>query len=274
MKWLQNILVGLLFFGALAIIGHFTIFSTSGPFAASGSRMVLYFDNADGIKDGSKVTVLGVSSGSVSNVALVPVNRDNRVVAYDSKEIVGQRVAITVELVRPVVFYKNYAVAIKSESLLGGKLVAIDPGTALDRKTQKPLERLDIKSYTPGELKQQSTTALDMEIKRRSLAPQLAAFNDLQGTTTGDPVAGLAEILEDNRGNVKRTLDNIAQITDKINTGRGTVGRLINDDELHRNASTLLTDAQIVIKELRESLEDTREQAPVTSFIRAALTAF
>ena len=274
MKWLQNILVGLLFFGALSIIGHFTIFSSSGPFAKTGSRMVLYFDNADGIKEGSKVTVLGVSAGSVGAISLVSVDKDNKVVPYESKAIVGQRVAITVELRRPVVFYRNYSVAIKSESLLGGKLVAIDPGTAIDRKTQKPLERLDIKSYTPEELKRESTTALDLEIRRRSLPPQLAAFNDLQGTTTGDPVAGLAEILEDNRGNVKRTLDNIAQITDKINTGRGTVGRLINDDELHRNASTLMTDAQIVIKELRESLEDTREQAPVTSFIRAALTAF
>ncbi len=274
MKWIQNILVGLLFFGALAIIGHFTIFSSSGPFAASGSRMVLYFDNADGIKEGSKVTVLGVPAGSVSDVSLVPVDKDNRVVPFQSPATVGQRVAITIEVRRPVVFYRNYAVAIKSESLLGGKLVAIDPGTAIDRKTQKSFDRMEIPSYTPDELKRQSTTALELEMKRRSLAPQLAALNDLQGTTTGDPVAGLAEILEDNRGNVKRTLENIAQITDKINTGRGTVGRLINDDELHRNASTLMTDAQVVIKELRESLEDTREQAPVTSFIRAALTAF
>lgn len=274
MKLLQNLLVGLLFFGALAIVGHFTIFSTSGPFASQGSNMVLYFDNADGIKAGSKVTVLGVPSGSVADVALVPVDKENRVVPYNSPETVGQRVAITVELRRPVVFYKNYAVAIKSESLLGGKLVAIDPGTALDRKTQKPFERVEIKAYSPQDLANLDTTALDQEMKRRALSPQMAAFTDLQGTTAGDPVAGLAEILEDNRGNVKRTLDNLAQITDKVNNGKGTVGRLINDDELHRNASTLLTDAQIVIKELRESLEDTREQAPVTSFIRAALTAF
>ncbi len=74
--------------------------------------------------------------------------------------------------------------------------------------------------------------------------------------------------------NVRITLENLRDITDKVNKGQGTLGILINDDELHRNASTLLSDAQIVVREVREGLEDTREQAPVNSFVRAALTAF
>ena len=81
-------------------------------------------------------------------------------------------------------------------------------------------------------------------------------------------------MISENRRNVRETIENIRSITGKINNGNGTLGLLVNDDELHANANTLVTDAQTVVNELRESLEDTREQAPVTSFVRAALTAF
>ena len=56
-------------------------------------------------------------------------------------------------------------------------------------------------------------------------------------------------------------------ITEKIDTGQGTLGKLINENRVHDSTDGL-------IKELRDAIEDTREQAPVTSFIRAALTAF
>ena len=42
---------------------------------------------------------------------------------------------------------------------------------------------------------------------------------------------------------------------------------MINEDTIHADTGKL-------IKELRDAVEDSREQAPVTSFIRAALTAF
>lgn len=275
-KVLQNLVVGTLFFGALAIVAHFTIFSESGPFASRGKQMVLYFSNADGIKVGSRVTVLGVPSGSVVDVALVPVDADNRRVPSDSPRRVSHKVAVTIELKQDVIFYENYRVAIKGESLLSDKMVAIDPGFAIDGRTGQRYARVDIFSVSARELEENKTTALEEELRHRETAVQRGEkpFVDLQGEAASDPVAGISELIEENRENVRLTLDNIASITGKINRGRGTIGRLVNDDDLHRNANTLLTDAQIVVKELRESLEDTREQAPVTSFLRAALTAF
>ena len=57
------------------------------------------------------------------------------------------------------------------------------------------------------------------------------------------------------------------EISDKINYGQGTIGKLINKDNIHAQTDQL-------VKELRETIEDAREQAPITSFIKAALTAF
>ncbi len=272
MTWLQNVMVGLLFFGALFMVGFFTIVSQSGPFATRGNQMLLFFDNAEGIKEGSRVTVLGVPSGLVDSVDLVSVDEADRVVADDDGARVGQRVAITIELRKEVVFYENYEVAIKNESLLSGKVISINPGSAAAGARGVPTPEIKVLSLPTSELASRGQTALDYFIENReSLAGDTA---ELQGESAGDPVAGIAELISENRGNVRETIANVRDITQKINEGRGTLGLLVNDDELHRNANTLVTDAQTVVKELRESLEDTREQAPVTSFVRAALTAF
>lgn len=269
MNWLQNITVGIMFFGALILVGYFTIVSESGPFADAGRRMVFYFDHADGIKEGSRVTVLGVPSGTVVGVDLIAVGRDGEIVEENSPEAVRHRVAITIELKSPVVFYENYNISIKNESLLSGKIVSIDPGSATLNQDGYRARPIPVFSVEASVLTSSGKSALEYSHSDRS-----SSHVELQGSSSGDPIAGFSEILSENRDDVRQTIRNIAEITDKINRGNGTVGLLINDDELHRNASTLVNDAQVVVRELRESLEDTREQAPVTSFVRAALTAF
>ena len=81
-------------------------------------------------------------------------------------------------------------------------------------------------------------------------------------------IAGaLTALIEDNRENIHDSIRNIRDITAKINRGQGTVAKLINEDRIYSQTDEL-------VKELRETIEDAREQAPITSFIRAALTAF
>lgn len=229
--------------------------------------MVLYFDNADGIKTGARVTILGVPAGTVVGLDLVSVDEKNQPAEDGSG--VAQRVAVTIELRRPVKFYSNYQIAVKNETILSGKIIAIDPGSSRPGPDGQVPKTVDVLSPSTTDLKREGKTALQY-----TLAKGGGAFVNLQGESSGDPLAGLSEMISENRGDIRRTLNNVAEITQKINQGKGTIGLLVNDDELHRNANTVITDAQIVVRELRESLEDTREQAPVNSFLRAALTAF
>lgn len=271
MNWIQNIIVGTLFFTSLTILGYFTIVSDNGPFASTGIHMLVFFDNAEGIKVGSRVTVLGVPMGKVADINLVAVDKNNRPVAEDSPQRVGQRVAVTLELKRPIVFYENYEIALKNETLLSGKVITIDPGSAGVHSDGSPIETIPVQFLDPDELVRGDSNAF----QQRLLDPDGGlTFVDIQGESPGDPLAGLSEIIDENRDDVKKTIENVAEITEKINNGHGTLGLLVNDDKLHRNANTLISDAQITVREMRESLEDTREQAPVNSFIRAALTAF
>ncbi len=130
--------------------------------------------------------------------------------------------------------YENYKILLKNRSALGGRIVVLFPG--------KP--RLKEKSFELVE-----------------------NYENLRGSTIGDPFSIVAELIQDNRDNISMTIDNIRAITGKINSGRGTLGKLINDDKMHRETGK-------VLEEIQDTIEDVREQAPITSFIRAALTAF
>ncbi len=272
MRVFQNFVVGVLFAGSLGLVGYFTVVSESGPFARQGKQLVLYFDHAEGVKPGTKVTVLGVPAGTVTDIELVSVDEQDRPVPDDSEKRTRQIVAITVELKKPVVFYSNYRISLKNESILSGKVVAIDPGTSRVRSGLAP-QRLRVVWVDPREAMQRGQTASQYTLEAL-MADSETGRAVLRGQNAGDPVAGLAEMISENREDVRRTIQNVAEITEKINNGRGTIGLLINDNQLHENATTLVTDARLVVREMRESLEDTREQAPVTSFLRAALTAF
>lgn len=254
MKIVQFILVGTLFFGAMAVVGYFTIITDGGPLKKETHSMKVYFPNGEGIKIGNKVTVQGVPYGYVSKVNLVQVDASGNILG-DTEEGTGTRVEVLLTIPAPIKLYENYDIRIKNESLLSGRVIAIDPGTA---------KEFDPKSnqFLPG----------GKEYKLVDLSESKAV--QLKGRTNEDPLVSLSELIAENRVDIRKTISNVADITTKVNEGKGTLGRLINQDDIHSNVNTTLTDAQIVLRELREGLEDTREQAPVTSFIRAALSAF
>jgi phospholipid/cholesterol/gamma-HCH transport system substrate-binding protein len=56
-------------------------------------------------------------------------------------------------------------------------------------------------------------------------------------------------------------------VTEKVNKGQGTLSKFVNDDAIFRETKALL-------KEVRESVEDLREQAPINSFIGVVFSAF
>ena len=63
------------------------------------------------------------------------------------------------------------------------------------------------------------------------------------------------------------SLTNIEAISRKISEGDGTIGMLVNDD-------TVYEDLRVAIGELKGTIEDMREQAPLSAFISAIGVAF
>ena len=63
------------------------------------------------------------------------------------------------------------------------------------------------------------------------------------------------------------SMANIRSITDKVGSGEGTLGKLVNDDEIYNEARKLLS-------ELRAAIDDMRETSPVTTFSTIFFGAF
>ncbi len=143
-------------------------------------------------------------------------------------------VIVTLKLYKHFPMYENYRIKIASESALGGKYISIFPGE---------------------------------HVKGGKTYAEIESRTNLKGISGDDPIASISALVEENRENLYKTINNIQIITGRISSGQGTLGKLVNEGKMYDNANDLVTD-------LREAIEDSREQAPITSFIRAALTAF
>lgn len=58
--------------------------------------------------------------------------------------------------------------------------------------------------------------------------------------------------------NLKFTMNNLRELSTKLNTGQGTLGKLINDD-------TMFRDIQVVVKKADRALDGFGEQGPITA---------
>jgi phospholipid/cholesterol/gamma-HCH transport system substrate-binding protein len=151
-------------------------------------------------------------------------------------DLVGEEgtVRVVMQVTKKITMYGNYQIKIKNEGVLGSRYVGINPGKKYD----------DNRQYA-----------------------EVESYDDLRGYPLADPLALLAELIDENRPNIYGAIASIRSIAQKIDEGRGTLGKLVNENRVHDSTENL-------IKEIRDAIEDTREQAPVTSFLRAALTAF
>lgn len=130
--------------------------------------------------------------------------------------------------------YSNYRIFITSESAIGGKQIRIYPGSESD-DSGHVFEQIHIDQPLIGTLR--------------------------------DPIETINVILNENRDNIRVAVANLRVFSEKLNSNKGTLSKLLSDDTIAEQTSTLL-------EQLKDTVEDAREQAPVTSFIRAALMAF
>ena len=185
-------------------------------------------------KDSYRITVVFPTVIGLEKTDKVKVN--GVTAGYVEKiELSGYKVRVTLKMFQNFTMYENYDVRIKTQAALGGKHVGIYTGTPKNKNGTKKFKIVETRTGLPG--------------------------------TVDDPLASISKLIDDNRENIFAAIKNIKEITDKLNRGKGTLGQLINQDKIHNNAGDL-------VKDIRDAIEDTREQAPVTSFIRAALTAF
>ena len=243
-------------------------------------KVTVQFGNVAGLDEKTAVRVAGVSVGKVSKIrlvegkALVDVDLDPDVAlrqgasaSIESRGLLGEKY---VELV-PGPF--GAAPLPDNAVIVGGVPVSFDEITKLARDIE-----VDIKSITTS-LKEsiggpegeerladivQNMRLISQEVRamvetnRVGVDATIANFRAFS-SAMNDLVARVDSIVASNEGNVsgglsnireiseklQTTTDNLNQITGRIREGEGTVGKLVQTDETHKN----LNDALVAVKE-------------------------
>jgi phospholipid/cholesterol/gamma-HCH transport system substrate-binding protein len=242
----QSFRVGLFFLLGVALVWvTFETLSDGKLFAPRSHTLVAGFDDLRQLKAGDEVRMAGVKVGSVLKTQLAG-HRGQAVLQIDPNIDIATDATATIAM----------------SGLIGGNYVSIGIGTAglpplgdgAEIKTQESPDLNTIMAQLGG---------LGKDLQS-SLGSFTAAFN-------GDPKAGggimqkLDRLVTENTARINATMANLQQITDKINRGDGTIGRLVNDPKLHdellatvdeikaaaTQAKELVANAQAVIAQVK-----------------------
>lgn len=83
-------------------------------------------------------------------------------------------------------------------------------------------------------------------------------------TSLSDAGINVSGVFGDNKENVKSIVTSTKEISDKVNQGDGTLGKLINDP-------TLFNDAKRAVNQIEESFEENQEQTVLRTFLGVVL---
>ena len=97
------------------------------------------------------------------------------------------------------------------------------------------------------------------------------SYNDLKASLANirqvteklnDPKSGFGRLLSQDStlvGDLEVAAANIRSITEKLENGDGTLGKLVNDD-------SVATELEAAIKDVRQIIDNMRDTAPITTF--------
>jgi phospholipid/cholesterol/gamma-HCH transport system substrate-binding protein len=210
--------VGIFFFLGILFLGglSFWVDDESTLFRSGGSYYFIRLPSADGVQEGSQVFLAGMVAGRVTKISLL-------------EDGTGVRVIFTLK--------KDFHLREDSEANLPSNSL-LSNGRSLELTLGTPGAReLPIRTEPPGVevTRVKPTYSMDSVIARAASA--------LDSIKVAAPA-------------IKETADNLSSITKKIDSGEGTLGKLVNDPKLYNE----LTSAAVKIDEGMASLKNIATQ--------------
>ena len=242
----QTARVGLFFLLGLALTWvTFETLRGGKVFKDQGYNLIAGFESLKELKEGDEVRMAGVKIGEVEKTRLA-----------------GRRAEAVLRISHKVRIKSDATASIIMAGLIGTNYIGIDLGT--DAAPELP-DGAEIKTTTTPDLNSVMSQIGDLGKKLEG------ALGDLTGSLKGDG-GGLAGVIQkvdllvtENRESISKTTANLQSITDKVNKGEGTLGKLINDPSLHNEviatlgeikkgaaeAKTFIANAQSIVDEVK-----------------------
>jgi phospholipid/cholesterol/gamma-HCH transport system substrate-binding protein len=234
----------------LFTLGLFLIGDRRGLFESS-FEVYAEFYRVSGLENGAGVRVAGMEAGEVESIQ-VPPGPSRRF-----------RVKLRVrEDLHPIVRTDSVA-SIQNDGLVGNKFLQIDTGT--DKAPPVP-DGGTIASREPFEfadlLKQMSDT---IALVNTTIADLKGDVENALGTVSAT-VKDAQALLDEVGNDVTRITEAGARIAadtravmEGVRAGRGTVGKLLNDDELYQQAKGMVQEGEKILSNLREATEQANQ---------------
>ncbi len=200
------------------------------------------FEEGYNLVSGSRVTLLGTDIGSVTDVLLT---KDNKVKV---------RVKVLAEYASRI--RANSVATVESPTVIGSEYINIRPGTS--KAAAIPPEGL-----IPTKEKKKFTEYLE----EYEIGAKLEHISKIL-----EDLALITDQLKDPKGPFFGTFSNLQQITGTVESGEGSLGRLIKSDELYEHMDTFVATLQetadylvragVNIEKGSEHLEKATREAP------------
>lgn len=217
--------VGFFFLGGILLFVGFIEATVGSGLFSRGYRVWAEFPDVQGLSTGAQVRVSGVKAGAVREIRLA-----------------DDRVRVGLEIDRGITLHQDALARLDFQALSGARFVTIDRGSP---GTPKIGADATIRSESAAGISQMVDELDKVGQSLRGLADSLNENQDRLITTVN-------AMLEENRQGLAQTVKNLGGITDKLNSGQGTLGKLLLDPTLYEEATATLAS-------LRESFGDVRK---------------
>lgn len=243
--------VGALVIGVSALIGIMSLRVAEGPgLFNTGRKYHFTMDDAGGVVKGSAVKMAGIKVGTIDDIVLV-----------DGKA------RIELSLDKNVPMTKSVKAELRTDGILGDKHVEIVPGSPQDEVLKEGSELPSVSSgggldkmvsqiselmtnLNKATKDGDSTTMLGRIVMNiEKITHDLSEITGENKNKVGEIVDNLRELTstlkehidDETMARLDRTVQNIEEITTRINKGEGTIGRLINDEETVEELNSAIT---------------------------------
>lgn len=245
----RQMLLGAFFVIVLGILGYFTLFLTDFSLFKNEHPVVVQFADANGLRQGDAVLVAGLRRGRVKSLV------------FDDSGPVEQRITATLKMDQRLELRQGFTIVIQDSTLLGGKVVLIDPGPAgapsvdSDQPLRGGVARNALNAL--GDLVDENRESFTRIIKNLDVVlADLQEGKGAVGRLLRDEA--LAASIKDGVEKFQRTADNAAALTDDVRAGKGAIGRLFTDEqlagklgEIGDRLATITQDFELVAKDLQ-----------------------
>ncbi|MCX7998663.1 MAG: MlaD family protein [Leptospiraceae bacterium] len=222
MKFKEGV-VGVVFVIVCFLAFNYTIIGRAENETNYPYKFKLYFPKIEGIREGDDVFIRGMLVGKVWEIQKVDLSQ---VPNPRFTPIENSAVQVTVISKRMVTIWDNYQIRFKTKTLFSNRHIDIDPGSP----TEEML--LAANPYT-------------------EVSPSSEYSDDLMTIAY--------DVLKENRNDLRRIVNNIYAVSEKLKSKEGTLPKLINDDKLYEHLTHALYDIGIVSREGRRYIENQRE---------------